>query len=193
MSARVLVGTWCSLEEVDDRTWPDVLELDWLRAQHPNMGGVSQRPRPGNAWSLALFRDKDTGLPIGVLEAHPLPGYPGVVNVSIFTDRGSTVAGPAMDAFGMYATELFAQGVRLLHHEVLEFNRPVQRIMRGIGVEPSARLREHAYVAGRWWDVLVYSYGAPQWQRALDKFASRSIGRAESPQSTLSEQTPEIP
>ena len=185
----VLTGASCILEEVDAQTWPDVLHLDWLRAQHPVMGGMNTRSAPTGSWALAVFRDKRGSEPVGLLEAHPLPGYPGVVNVSIFTDRAAVSAGPAIDAYGLYVSQLFRQGVRLVHHEVLEFNRPVHRIMRRLEVEPSARLREHAYVAGRWWDVLVYSYDARHWQGVLARYSARTVGRPEE----MPAQSPDAP
>jgi hypothetical protein len=70
---------------------------------------------------------------------------------------------------------LFDNGARLIHHEVLALNRPIQRIFAGMGLEPSARLRSHAYVAGRYWDVLVYSYD----RATLDEILQITFPRAD--------------
>lgn len=176
MSDGSVEGRWVRLEPVDDSNRDELAELDWKRSQLPAMGGWFVRPDPVTPWATMLIRGKESGQVAGVIEASPLPGYPGVANVSQFMDAEATRILWAMDAYGMYITHLFEQGVRLVHHEVLEINRPVQRLMKGIKLEPTARMRQHGYAAGQLWDVLVYSYGAAHWQTVLAKFPRR--GRA---------------
>lgn len=170
-------GVWVYLEPLDPAHRPELDRLDWLRSQLPEMGGWSRRPPPTAPWASTLFRSRATGELLGVIDAIPLPGYPGVVNVSIFTDTAGASPGWAMDAYGLCVAQLFEQGVRLVHHEVLELNRPVQRILRGIGLRPSACFREHAYVAGRMWDVLVFSFDREHWKGVLTRFSQRRVGR----------------
>ena len=174
-------GKWVTFESVDDTNWEDVHELDILRTSVPEMGGWFVRPEPASTWSTVLIRSRRDGTAVGVLDAMALPGYPGVANVSIFMNRAAAPTTWGMDAYGIYVSYLFSQGVRLIHHEVLEMNRPVHRILRGILLEPTAHLREHGYSAGRWWDVLVYSYDITHWQRALGKFSTRELAHLSLP------------
>jgi RimJ/RimL family protein N-acetyltransferase len=172
-----LAGTLVSLSEVTSADLVDLRRLDWLRSNHAEMGGWFDRPAPATGLAPTLFRSKTTGEVLGVLDGFPLPGYPGVVNVSLFTDATRAPRGYAMDAYGLYVGMLFANGVRIVHHEVLEFNRQVRRILRGIDVEPSARLRDHAYSGGRLWDVLIYSFDREHFSRVLIKFERRRVAR----------------
>ena len=168
-------GTWVRLEALRESHLDELAELDWGRAASPNMGGLVRRG--GSEAATMVFRSRRTGEALGVLDAVPLTGYPGVCNVSVFTDEAVAGAGLAIDAYGIYVTALFASGVRLIHHEVFEFNRPIRRILSAAGVESSARLREHGYAAGRWWDVLVYSYDEPHWRGVQARFGGGRIGR----------------
>ena len=164
-------GAWVRLEVLRESHVDELADLDWARSQSAALGGLALR----GGGSTVVFRSKESGAAIGVLDAMPLPGYPGVINVSLFTDVAG--AGLAIDAYALFATGLFDGGVRLIHHEVFEFNRPIRRILTGIGLAPTARLREHGFAAGRTWDVLVYSFDHPHWLGVLRKFESRGIGR----------------
>ena len=170
-------GTLVSLELPGPSTLDDLTRLDWLRWQRPEMGGWSRRQPPMAPWATQLFRSNVSGRVVGVLDAFALSGYPGVVNVSIFTDTAVASPGVAIDAYGLFVGMLFDRGIRLVHHEVLEFNRPILRILRGIHVEPSARYREHAYVAGRFWDVLLFSFDRGHLQGVLHQFRHRRVAR----------------
>jgi len=153
---------------------PAVLaELDWSRALHPAMAGWVVRPSVPSLGTV-LVRDRRDDAVVGLLDAVEMSGYPGVVNVSIYADGERGHAGTMLEAYGLLVTQLFDGGVRLVHHEVLELNRPIQRILRGIGVAPTARLVEHAYVAGRFWDVLVFAFGPADWDRVRSTVAPRS-------------------
>lgn len=160
-------------------------DLDWHRSLHPAMGGWMSRP-PGSLATATLVRALATGELIGVIDAAPLPGYDGVTSLSVYTDTERARGGLALEAYARAVTGIFASGTRLVHHEVLELNGPIHRVLRGIGITPSARLREHAYAAGRYWDVLVYSYDATRWDHLLTRVLPRnplrrevSAGRAE--------------
>jgi RimJ/RimL family protein N-acetyltransferase len=174
----MLEGTWVSLEFADGSNQDEIAELDWKRSELAEMGGWFSRPAPIAPWGTMLIRSNATGAAVGVIDAMPLPGYPGAMNVSQFMDMGVARSGWAIDAYGMYITHLFDRGVRLVHHEVLEMNTAVHRMMRGAELEPSARLRQHGYAAGRLWDVFVYSYDREHWQTVLDKFSRRRVGRS---------------
>lgn len=173
----VIPGTWVTLETIHDGNRDELAELDWKRMQVSEMGGWFARLDPGAGWTM-LFRSLKTGAALGVLDAAPLPGYVGVVNVSIFADTDTSPAGWAMEAYILFVAHLFEVGVRLIHHEVLEINKPMLRILRGAGIPSTARLRQHGYAAGRWCDVLIYSYDQMGFQSLLGRFSRRAFVRA---------------
>lgn len=166
-------------------------EIDWFRSLHPAMGGPLVRLVSTGAH---LVREVTSGRLVGVLDAAPVPGYPDVASVSIYSDPARAQAGWALEAYGTFVLSLFEQGIRLVHHEVLEFNRPIQRILRGLGVQPSARLRSHAFVAGRFWDVLVFSYDRAHLDHIVERVVPQ-VGRylADGAQATNSTTQPEVP
>ena len=155
-------------------------ELDWRRSADPVMGGWIHRPAPGPGTAVLRPPDGRDEI-VGAIDVVELPGYPGVANVSIFTDMDRARGGMALEAYALVVDAAFAQGARLVHHEVLSINRPIQRVLRGIGVAPSARLRDHAYVAGRWWDVLVFSYAQAHWRDVLERFPRNPLAAGAMP------------
>lgn len=173
--APTVAGRRASLTPVGHGDLEDLLDLDWHRSLHPAMAGWSPRTQanPGTA----LIRPASTPDPVGVLDAQPLPGYDDVVNLSIYTDTAQARGGVALEAYGLYVESLFTQGARLIHHEILALNAPILRVLRGIRLQPTARLREHAYAAGRWWDVLVFSYDETHWRSTLDRLPRHPFAR----------------
>ena len=131
-----------------------------------------------------LIRERRGGQAIGIVENHRMAGYPGVAVVTIFVDPDRARAGVAMEAFAIYLRHVFETGARLVHFEVLDSNAGVQRMLRTIGSEASARMREHLYVAGEFHDVLVFALTRDQFARAQARFSSMLPGarnRIESP------------
>lgn len=151
----------------------DLQMLDWRRSLHPAMGGPVARLAAGGEGAY-LLRERATNEIVGVLDARPLSGYDGVVNLSIFVDTTRARSGLALEAYGRLIVSLFERGARVLHHEVLALNTPVQRMLRGVGVAPSARFRDHAYAAGRFWDVIVFSYDRATAEHVLRRVFPRA-------------------
>lgn len=176
---RALEGKTIRLDPAGPDDAIELGDLDWVRSLQPGMGGWFARSSvsPG---TLAL-RAIHGGPIVGAIEARGLPGYPGVANVSMYTDPALARPGRILEAYALLVDDLFAQGVDLVHHEVLEMNRPIHRILVGIGVRPTARLRQHAFVAGRFWDVLVYAYDQKHWEHVLTKVAPRNPVRSLAP------------
>jgi hypothetical protein len=52
----------------------------------------------------------------------------------------------------------------------MEFNEPVLRMLRRIGASEQARLRNHVYTGGRFWDVLVFAFGDAQFNEILSRY-----------------------
>jgi RimJ/RimL family protein N-acetyltransferase len=173
----MLTGQLCRLEPLAG----DVPEaIDAMRAATPEMGGARLGDRVESPYGAAmLIVDARTGAEVGVIDNHPLPGYPGVANVNVFVDRARARAGVSLEAFAMYNFFLFANGVEIVHVEVLEFNRAILGILRKIGMSPQARYRSHAYVAGRWWDVVVFGWDLAAWERAAARYSRMLPGGGE--------------
>ena len=168
----VVAGETIVLEAVQARHAHELAELDWKRGLHPGMAGPLAAARTAEVSTL-LARSVATGRVVAVLDAADMLGYPGVRNVSIYADAASTERGEALEAYGRFVLHELDGGARLIHHEVLELNRPIQRIFAALGLQATASLRQHAYVAGRFWDVLVYAYGRPE----LDGILARVFPR----------------
>ena len=162
----------------------DVVQLgamDWRRSLHPALGGwvgtgISARPGCG-----VLHDDTRPDSVVGAVDAQTLPGYPGVVNVSLFVDEDRAPGGAALEAYGVRVSQLFEQGARRIHQEVLVLNRPIRRLLRGLGFAPEAVLREHGWAAGRFWDVEVFSFDRAGWEALLGRFPRAPVPRAPSP------------
>ena len=171
-----LEGQLITLESAHEDNWDLIVDIDAERVENPALGGAFVRPLPTSPLSTMLVRERESGRPLGVLDALPLTGYPGVANVTMVFSGDTRRSVLAINAYGVFVAALFAHGVRIVHHEVLEFNTPVQRLLaRGPLLEPTARLRDHAYAAGRWWDVLVYSFDAEHWRDVVDKFEGHPL------------------
>lgn len=184
--APTIAGERVALSPATAADADDLAHLDWQRSQHPAMGGWMSRPVGVAATGTAILRRVDAVAgdpPVGAIDAVGLPGYPGVVNVSIYTDTARAPGGLALEGYGLYVDSLFAQGARVVHHEVIALNSPIKRLLRAIRLEPTARLRDHAYAAGRWWDVLVYSYDRARWEDMLARVPRNPVRRDRSGES----------
>lgn len=172
-AAAALPAPRVRLSPATDADRADLDDLDWGRSLHPGMGGWLVRPTSG-AVRTSIVRTIADDKPIGVIDVAPLPGYAEVMSVSLYIDPARARGGLAFEAYARVVTQLFESGTRLVHHEVLDLNRPILRLLRGIGVPPSARLREHAYSAGRLWDVLVFAFDSPRWDQLLGHLVPRN-------------------
>ncbi len=162
-----VVGQRVRIDPMGPGDLQGVADLDWLRSLHPAMAGwAPMAAAPGTGM---LRRPGATDDPVGVLVANDLPGYEGVANVSIFADTDRAPGGLALEGYALFVDALFAQGARIVHHEVLALNGPVRRIMRGLRLPATATYREHAYAAGRWWDVTIHSFDERYWRSLVDR------------------------
>jgi RimJ/RimL family protein N-acetyltransferase len=118
-----------------------------------------------------VIRANATGEAFGLVENGEMVGYPGVAVVLIFVDSAKARPGVAMEAFAMYVQHVFASGARLVHFEVVAFNEPVLRMLRRIGVNEQARLRDQMYTGGRFWDVQVFAFDAEQFKGIVSRYA----------------------
>jgi len=176
-----LRGGWVTLEPVTPLNWPEVLRLDQVRGWNPNLGGAPLRGEAKSFGPAMIIRDNSSADAIGTLENTEMAGYPGVAAVLIYVDESVARPGIALEAFALYVSNVFAAGARLVHVEILEFNRRVIRMLRRIGLDEQARQRDHVYVAGRFWDVVVYSFDAAEWERIWSRYAAMLPGGGRRP------------
>lgn len=169
-----LKGSW--IELVDPSQDAEALEqLRVLERQErlmPAMGAGGRSGLGPYAPPMVVRSLRDQAA-IGVVENHALPG--GVAAYVIYLDPRSRV-GFGLEATALYVSLLFDAGVRLVTADVFEFNTAVIRMLRSAHLEPHARLREHAYAAGRFWDVLVFYLDLDGWKRFLKRHERRLPG-----------------
>jgi len=162
-----LVATWIELEPYSDSTAAEFAQFDNQRELTPSMGAGPRSTSSAIAPPM-LIRDRRTGEAVGVVENHPLPGK--ATAFVVYLDRQRGRAGFGFEAFFLYASHLFDSGARLITGEVLEFNAGTIGILRKVGLLPQARLREHVYSAGRFWDLLIYTIDREEWVGIVDRY-----------------------
>lgn len=176
-----LVGTWIELEPYAASNAAEFDQLDIRRQLNPFMGAGS-RSTSSEIAAPMLIRDRRTGQAVGVVENHPLPG-----NVAVFVsylDRERGRHGFGFESVVLYISHLFDSGARLVTAEVLEFNSEMISIIRKVNVIPQARLREHVYTAGRFWDLIVYSMDQAQWVGIVNRYR-RSLPGGDRPPAAI--------
>lgn len=162
-----LVGTWIELEPYSPANAGEFAELDARRDLNSLMGAGSQSHSSQIAPRM-LVRVRSSGEAVGVVENHALPG-----NVAVFVtylDRTRGRHGFGFESVVLYISHLFDSGARLVNGEVLEFNTEMMGILRKVNIAPQARLREHVYMAGHFWDLLIYSFDRAQWVGIVDRY-----------------------
>lgn len=162
-----LVGTWIELEPYAASNAGEFAMLDSRRELNPLMGAGSQS-RSTQIAPRMLVRVRSSGEAVGVVENHALPGDVAVFVTYLDRERGRH--GFGFESVVLYISHLFDSGARLVNSEVLECNAEMISIIRKVNVVPQARLREHVYTAGRFWDLIVYSMDRAQWVGIVDRY-----------------------
>jgi len=163
-----LKGSWIELEPLDESNAGEFAQFDMPRQLDPLMGEV-RRAGPDAIAPPMIIRDLASGRAVGLVENHIQPG--GVVAFVIYFDRSVGRAGTATEAMVLYISHLFDSGARLVSCEVLEPNPQVIRIIHKLKFEPQARMRDHLFSAGRFWDLLVYSFDQQEWiEKAVNRY-----------------------
>jgi len=164
-------GHWVTLEPVTGAHGDALAELEKRRQLIPAMGGPFHNPNLAARYLPAMaVRDNDDGRLIGLLETGEMIGYPGVAVILIYVDPGLARPGVAMEACGMYMPMVFDNGAAILHVEALSFNDAIVRMFEKRGHHAQVRLRQHVYVAGRFWDLLVYAFDQQEFEEVVGKF-----------------------
>jgi hypothetical protein len=160
-----LVGHWTELVEAESPA-----DLDSFTAERrlvPAMGVDSARGESAFSPPM-IIRERRTGQPVGFVENHAMPG--GVAVLVVYMNRQRGRPGYGVEAAAIYISHLFDCGARLVVCEVLSLNDEALGIMRKAGWEPQARLRDHVYAAGRFWDLLIFSFDRTDWLRTAARY-----------------------
>jgi RimJ/RimL family protein N-acetyltransferase len=161
-----LNGRWVRLEAVKESTAAHVDELASRWETDPAMAG--RMPSGGPSFlPPMLVLENQTGKVIGVAVNQRHPG--DVATFMIYLDPERSRRGYGFEATAMYLCHLFEAGARLVNADVLSFN-PTNNMLTKGGVQPQARLREHVYTAGRFWDVNVFSFTQQEWMAVIHKY-----------------------
>jgi RimJ/RimL family protein N-acetyltransferase len=162
-----LSGSWVRLEPQSLTNTAEFDQFDSRREMNPAMGAGGRSSSSAIAAPM-LIRNQSNGKAVGVVENHPLPGKVAVFVV--YFDKELGRPGFGWEAVVLYISHLFDSGARLVTAEVLEFNAEMVGILRKVRLVPQARLREHVYSAGRFWDLLVYSFDRAEWVQIIDRY-----------------------
>ena len=159
-----LNGNWVTLEPLSADNAVQVAQLGRHRELMAQMGGAQERRDPPRSFGSPLVvRIVPSGEVVGLMENGEMTGYPGVAVIVVYVDPRRARPGAALEAYVMYVDYVFASGARVVHIEVMSFNREVLSLLRKAKQEPQARFRDHAYVAGRYWDLVVFGFTRAEW------------------------------
>jgi RimJ/RimL family protein N-acetyltransferase len=172
-------GTWIELEPLSPENAAEFDQLDARRELEPAMA-ASRSPRSSSPFGAPmLVRERTTGRAVGTVSNRALPGRVAVFVV--YLDPELSRRGYGLEAVFMYVAHLFDSGARLVTAEVMEFNREMMAINRKVGLEVQARLREHVFSAGQFWDLVIYSFDVNQFRGMLDRYRRALPGGSRSP------------
>ena len=171
-----LQGHWIELK--DTVTPQDMERFATSRRLDPAMG-AGGGPVSSPYAPPMLIVERRSGATVGMIENHGLPG--GVAVVVVYLDRARGRAGYGVEALALYVSHLFDSGARHVTGEVLAFNTAMVRVMHHMTLPPRARMREHVFAAGRFWDLLVYSFDREQWLSGLGRYRRFLPGGDRSP------------
>jgi hypothetical protein len=161
------VGSWTQLEPRTATASEEFAEVDARRGLNPVMGAESERG-PSPYAPPMLVRDRKSGRAVGIVENYGQPGGTAIFVAYIDPVRGR--AGYGFEAISLYLSCMFDGGARRVIAEVLSFNVDMIGILRKVDFLPQARLREHVYVAGRFWDLIIYSFDRADWVRVVNRY-----------------------
>ena len=174
----VVGGQWVRLTPLDAHSPAAIEDLRYRLGLRPEMVAPGQEGTPTGSrfGDAAVISDATTGEMLGIIGNVELAEYPGVAGLVIYVDETRSRAGYAMAAWFHYVERMFQLGATKVQMEVMSFNTPVQRIMRRIGARPEAVLREHFYIAGRFWDATLFGFDRQAWE-VVEKRYRKTVER----------------
>ena len=161
-------GTWIQLELPTAENAIEFDEIALVRELEPEMGATPSPKASSPFGPPMLVRERSSGRAVGVVENRALPG--AVAVFVVYLDPRRSRRGSGLEAVFMYIGHLFDSGARLVTAEVLGFNTDMIGILGKVGIEPQARFRDHVFCAGRFWDLIIYSFDCAQFQSIVKRY-----------------------
>lgn len=156
---RVLAGRRVTLEPIAAGARAEVDALDRRRGALPRTGHPFLRGLPQSSFAPPLaIRSNRGGTVVGTVGNWVVDAQRSVAELTLFVDPGLSRPGDALEAYLLYVEHLFARGARRLQLTVHGFDGPGLRILARLGVHGEARLHEHVYALGFFWDVVVFAF-----------------------------------
>lgn len=136
---------------------PRLVTIDARRPVESRTGqAFARKEAAGGLPGTHLVLDRETEEAFGVINGfRPDPGAASV-ELTLFLDPRIARPGWAVEAYLLYARHLLAGGERSLGVTVIGGDSVSLRILRKLGLAPTARLREHEWACGCFHDVLVF-------------------------------------
>ena len=157
---QTLVGRWVRLEPLSTLS---SVEAASLMTRSDTIGQlVLSSPPPesfGRFVPVFCVRARRDGSCVGLAANWEVFGYPDVAEIGLYVER----PGLGLEAWVLDMTYLFSHGAHKCLLEVVDGNDSVLRPFEKLGLRPQAWLSEHAYAAGQFRDVAVYSMTADEW------------------------------
>lgn len=110
----------------------------------------------------------DTGRPVGLVVAYNADLHSGTVYLAAIGGSDAKNGGIVLHGFGLFLGYLFGTfRLRKAYIEVAEYTLPQFGNQLGRFFHLEGRLREHEYLAGRYWDHLQWSITREQWSETI--------------------------
>lgn len=168
-------GRWARLVDASSQSPEAVADLLATAALSPEMATprvFSTMPVGSRFGHAALVTGVSSGELLGLITNVEPDDYPGVAVLTIFMDGRRAKPVASMEAWGMYVARMFGLGARKVQMDALAFNREVHSLMAKIGATVEGVRREHCFIAGRFWDVVVYGFTSRTWDDVARHYSS---------------------
>ncbi len=143
-------------------------EVAWrwrYRGQALSYESFVQRVEPGTLVHFVVERIS-TGEPLGYMQAFDASLQWGWCHCAVVLDPAVALGGWAIEAPLLFLNYLFTlYELRKVYASVLEFNYEHFASFSGDRYQVEARLANHEWHAGRWWDLLILALHRTDWLR----------------------------
>jgi len=159
-------GRFARLSDAASQPPQEIADLLATAALSPEMATprvFSTVPVGSRFGHASLVTGVSSGELLGLITNVEAEHYPGVAVLTIFMDRRRAKPVASMEAWGLYVARMFSLGARKVQMDALEFNGEVHSLMGKIGATVEGVRRQHCYIAGRFWDVVVYGFTSRMW------------------------------
>jgi RimJ/RimL family protein N-acetyltransferase len=152
---------------------PDVAWRWRYRGQALSFESFLHRVEPGTLVHFIVERIA-TGEPLGYMQAFDASLQWGWCHIAVVLDPAVALGGWAIEAPLLFLNYLFEMyDLRKLYASVHEFNYEQFASFAGDRYHVEARLADHEWHAGRWWDMLILAMYRRDWERTGPKLVAK--------------------